>query len=178
VLCAFDLIALDGKGHAAGSQSRSVNTPWLMCCSGEWDGIPFNQYYDGDGASVFKQVFALGCKGIVSKRLGPPHRSGRTDQWLKVKNLPAPAVKHESRAMLMAARSFPGFGSVAYGRWRERARIWLGRVEADFACNAMDLGLAPFFFRLSFLSMGRRRNAKHRHAGEVLHAPRTRPPQL
>jgi ATP-dependent DNA ligase len=36
---------------------------------------------------------ALGCEGIVSKRLGSPYRSGRADCWLKVKNPNAPAVK-------------------------------------------------------------------------------------
>jgi hypothetical protein len=28
----------------------------------------------------------FGCEGIVSKRLGSPYRSGRTDHWIKVKN--------------------------------------------------------------------------------------------
>jgi hypothetical protein len=28
--------------------------------------------------------------------------------------------------------------------------VWLGRLEGDFACNAVDLGLAPFFFRLFY----------------------------
>jgi len=34
--------------------------------------------------------------GIVSKRLGSPYRSGRTDHWVKVKNLEAPAVAREA----------------------------------------------------------------------------------
>ena len=36
---------------------------------------------------------ALGCEGIVSKRLGSPYRSGRPDCWVKVKNPTAPAAK-------------------------------------------------------------------------------------
>ena len=47
-----------------------------------------------DGAIVYRQ--ALGCEGIVSKRLGSPYRSGRADCWIKVKNPAAPAVRREA----------------------------------------------------------------------------------
>ncbi len=40
---------------------------------------------------------ALGCEGIVSKRLGSTYRSGRADCWIKVKNPAAPAVKREAQ---------------------------------------------------------------------------------
>jgi hypothetical protein len=45
-----------------------------------------------DGAIVYRQACALGCEGIVSKRLGSPYRSGRADCWLKVKNPAALAL--------------------------------------------------------------------------------------
>jgi ATP-dependent DNA ligase len=38
----------------------------------------------------------FGCEGIVSKRLSSPYRSGRVDDWLKIKNPGAPAVKREA----------------------------------------------------------------------------------
>jgi hypothetical protein len=59
-------------------------------------GIVFNRHFDVEGAVVFKQACALGCEGIVSKRLGSPYRSGRADCWVKVKNSAAPAVKREA----------------------------------------------------------------------------------
>jgi ATP-dependent DNA ligase len=37
----------------------------------------------------------LGCEGIVSKR-GSRYVSGRTDNWVKVKNPTAPAVRREA----------------------------------------------------------------------------------
>jgi ATP-dependent DNA ligase len=49
-----------------------------------------------DGAIVYRQACALGCEGIVSKRLGSPYRSGRADCWLKIKNPAAPAVTREA----------------------------------------------------------------------------------
>jgi ATP-dependent DNA ligase len=36
------------------------------------------------------------CEGIVSKRLGSHYRSGRSKQWIKVKNPAAPAVRREA----------------------------------------------------------------------------------
>jgi hypothetical protein len=35
-------------------------------------------------------------EGIVSKRKGSPYRSGRSPDWLKMKNPEAPAVKREA----------------------------------------------------------------------------------
>jgi len=56
------------------------------------DGIALNEHYTGDGAIIYKHACALGCEGIVSKRLGSPYRPGRADCWIKVKNPAAPAV--------------------------------------------------------------------------------------
>jgi ATP-dependent DNA ligase len=39
---------------------------------------------------------ALGCEGIVSKRLGSIYRSGKCKDWVKFKNPAAPAVKREA----------------------------------------------------------------------------------
>jgi bifunctional non-homologous end joining protein LigD len=49
-----------------------------------------------DAATVFHHACALGCEGIVSKRLGSIYRSGRSKDWLKFKNPAAPAVKREA----------------------------------------------------------------------------------
>jgi ATP-dependent DNA ligase len=59
-------------------------------------GIVFNAHYVVDGGIVFKNACALGCEGIVSKRLGSTYRSGRSASWVKVKNPKAPAVKREA----------------------------------------------------------------------------------
>jgi ATP-dependent DNA ligase len=48
------------------------------------------------GDVVFRQACALGCEGIVSKRLGSPYRSGGSRDWLKFKNPSAPAVRREA----------------------------------------------------------------------------------
>ena len=95
VLCAFDLVELDGKDlRQEPIEERKHSLANLLYR--ERDGIIFNQHYDGDGALIFKQACTLGCEGIVSKRLGSTYRSGRVNDWLKIKNPAAPAVKREA----------------------------------------------------------------------------------
>jgi len=59
-------------------------------------GIRFNEHMEGDGPTVFAHACKMGLEGIVSKRKDSPYRSGRSADWLKMKNLDAPAVKREA----------------------------------------------------------------------------------
>jgi bifunctional non-homologous end joining protein LigD len=59
-------------------------------------GIAYNRHFDVEGSIVFHHASKLGCEGIVSKRLGSPYRSGRSADWIKVKNPATPAVKREA----------------------------------------------------------------------------------
>jgi bifunctional non-homologous end joining protein LigD len=95
VLCAFDLIELDGEVlRRAPIERRKQKLARLV--RGQRPGIVLNEHYDGDGDVVFAHACKLGCEGIVSKRLGSPYRSGRSPHRLKVKNPAAPAVKREA----------------------------------------------------------------------------------
>jgi ATP-dependent DNA ligase len=44
---------------------------------------------------VFHHACKMGLEGIVSKRKASAYRSGRSPDWLKMKNANAPAVKRE-----------------------------------------------------------------------------------
>ena len=60
-------------------------------------GLRLNEHLEHDcGVTVFQHACALGCEGIVSKRLGSRYRSGRSPDWLKFKNPAAPAVRREA----------------------------------------------------------------------------------
>jgi bifunctional non-homologous end joining protein LigD len=95
VLCAFDLIELDGEDlrrswieYRKRKLAKLVRRPEF--------GIVLNEHYEGDGEIIFKHACKLGCEGIVSKRLGSLYRSGRSPHWIKVKNPKAPAVRREA----------------------------------------------------------------------------------
>ena len=95
VLCAFDLLELDGEDlRREPIETRKSTLKSLL--RGKHAGIAFNAHFIADGAIVYRQACALGCEGIVSKRLGSPYRSGRADCWVKVKNPAAPAVTREA----------------------------------------------------------------------------------
>jgi hypothetical protein len=96
VLCAFDLIELEGKDlrrapieHRKHRLAKLIHTPR--------PGIVVNEHYEDDGEIVFTRACKLGYEGIVSKRLGSPYRSGRPPHWLKIKNPKAPAVSARPR---------------------------------------------------------------------------------
>ena len=54
---------------------------------------------DADGAVVFRQACVMGLEGIVAKRLDSRYHSGRSREWIKIKNQAHPAIE---RAMLIA----------------------------------------------------------------------------
>ena len=58
-------------------------------------GIRFNEHIEGDGPTFFAHACKLGLEGIVSKRKDSAYRSGRSPDWLKMKNADAPAVKRQ-----------------------------------------------------------------------------------
>ena len=92
VHCAFDLLELDGKDpRREPIEARKQALANLL--RGAHSSITLNEHYDDDGAIIYKHACALGCEGIVSKRLGSPYRSGRADCWIKIKNPNAPAVR-------------------------------------------------------------------------------------
>lgn len=95
VLCAFDLIEVDGHDlRREPIEHRKRMLPKVI--RGPHPGVALNEHYEGDGETVFEHACKLGCEGIVSKRLGSSYESGRSPHWVKVKNPAAPAVRREA----------------------------------------------------------------------------------
>jgi ATP-dependent DNA ligase len=60
-------------------------------------GLVLNEHLEhADGEVVSRHACKLGLEGIVSKRLGSRYRSGRSPDWLKMKNPAAPVVRREA----------------------------------------------------------------------------------
>ena len=63
VLCAFDLIELDGEDlRREPIETRKSTLRSLL--RGKHAGIAFNSHFIADGAIVYRQACALGCEGI------------------------------------------------------------------------------------------------------------------
>ena len=95
VHCAFDLLELDGEDLRSTPIEARKRTLESLLRHAHFS-IVFNRHFEADGATIYREACALGCEGIVSKRVGSPYRSGRSPHWVKVKNPKAPAVKREA----------------------------------------------------------------------------------
>jgi bifunctional non-homologous end joining protein LigD len=94
-LYAFDLIELNGDDLRPDPlETRKVTLEKMLAKAGP--GIRFNEHMEGDGEAVFRHACKLGLEGIVSKRKDSAYRSGRSPDWLKMKNANAPALKREA----------------------------------------------------------------------------------
>jgi bifunctional non-homologous end joining protein LigD len=95
-LFAFDLIELDGRGmRHEPLEVRKATLASMLRKAGP--GLQFNDHLEHeDGDVVFRHACKMGLEGIVSKRLGSRYQSGRSPDWLKMKNPAAQAVKREA----------------------------------------------------------------------------------
>jgi bifunctional non-homologous end joining protein LigD len=94
-LYAFDLIELNGDDLRRDPlEGRKATLEMIL--SKVAAGIRFNEHMQGDGETLFRHACKLGLEGIVSKRKESSYRSGRSPDWLKMKNADAPAVKREA----------------------------------------------------------------------------------
>jgi bifunctional non-homologous end joining protein LigD len=94
-LYAFDLIELNGDDLRRDPlEVRKATLASIVTKASP--GIRFNEHMEGDGSTVFAHACKLGLEGVVSKRKDSAYRSGRSADWLKVKNPDAPAVTREA----------------------------------------------------------------------------------
>jgi bifunctional non-homologous end joining protein LigD len=93
-LYAFDLIELNGDDLRR--DPLQVRKATLASIVGKArSGLRFNEHIEGDGPTVFAHACQMGLEGIVSKRKDSMYRSGRSPDWLKMKNPNALAVTRE-----------------------------------------------------------------------------------
>jgi bifunctional non-homologous end joining protein LigD len=91
-LYAFDLLEINGTDLRRDSWEvrRATLTSLLRKAQ---DGIRLSEHLaTTDGNTIFRHACAMGLEGIVAKRCDRPYRSGRSPDWVKVKNPDAPAA--------------------------------------------------------------------------------------
>jgi bifunctional non-homologous end joining protein LigD len=94
-LYAFDLMELNGDDLRRDPlEVRKATLASVLAKPGP--GIRFNEHIEGDGPTVFAHACKMGLEGIVSKRKDSMYRSGRSPEWLKMKNPACAAVKREA----------------------------------------------------------------------------------
>jgi ATP-dependent DNA ligase len=95
-LYAFDVIEVNGddlRGDAL-EVRKAMLASLLRRAS---PGLRLNEHLEHeDGETVFRHACKMGLEGIVSKRRDSPYRSGRSPDWLKMKNPACEAVRREA----------------------------------------------------------------------------------
>jgi bifunctional non-homologous end joining protein LigD len=86
VFYAFDLMHLDGfDTRAASLLERKKGLQSVLSDPAEPPSrILYSEHFK-DGADLYGRAMGMGLEGIVSKKWDAPYRSGRTEQWIKVK---------------------------------------------------------------------------------------------
>src|SRR5437868_2363830 len=94
-LYAFDMLARDGDDMRGLPLSmRKTNLARLL--ARRPDGIFVAPFEQGEiGPDLFRAACNMGLEGLVSKRRDRPYRSGRSPDWIKVKNRTHPAMERE-----------------------------------------------------------------------------------
>jgi bifunctional non-homologous end joining protein LigD len=91
-LYAFDLLEINGTDLRRDAwHVRRATLASLLRKAG--DGIRLSEHIEGaDSTAIFGHACSMGLEGIVAKRRDRPYRSGRSPDWIKVKNPDAPAA--------------------------------------------------------------------------------------
>jgi len=147
-LYAFDLIELNGDDLRRDPlEVRKATLASIVAKASP--GIRLNEHMEGDGPTVFAHACKLGLEGIVSKRKDSAYRSGRSPDWLKMKNPDASAVKREEEE---------DWGKGPLIRWgekigrpKEKGGPRLGSLDkgtvmsgGSMTANHVERGIAPF----------------------------------
>jgi ATP-dependent DNA ligase len=97
-LYAFDILALDGEDlRALPLSMRKTNLARLLARRPE--GIFVAPFEAGEiGPDLFRAACDMGLEGLVSKRRDQPYQSGRSKDWVKVKNRSHPSLNRVMEA--------------------------------------------------------------------------------
>src|SRR4051794_10690711 len=95
ILYAFDMIELDGADLRREPLVRRKER-LARALRKAPVGLQFSEHMEGDAAVIFTHACRLGLEGIVSKRRESHYRSGRSPDWIKLKNPECEAVRREA----------------------------------------------------------------------------------
>ena len=83
---AFDLLYLDGKDlRGAPLEERKERLAKLIPSDRRTGALRFSEHLESDGEAMVRSACRLGLEGVISKRRDFPYRSGRNEDWLKIK---------------------------------------------------------------------------------------------
>jgi bifunctional non-homologous end joining protein LigD len=93
--------------------------------------IRYSDHLETDSASLLQHACAIRVEGIVSKRKDSPYRSGRTENWIKVK-----CNKSDSYPVIAFVEKLGAkprrIASLYLGRWNDDRLLYAGKAQTGF----------------------------------------------
>lgn len=129
VFFAFDLLYFDG--HDLTRTELSVRRHLLEdFLDGTVGAVQLSEEAHGDGAALLANACSMGLEGIIAKHRDKPYRSGRTDDWIKIK-----CVQSESFMIVgyeQSASARGGIGSLLLAARKGDDWVSIGAVGTGF----------------------------------------------
>ncbi len=149
----FDLLYLDGRDLTGLRLIERKGELQRLLPANNGGPIRYVEHFDGDGRVIFERARKLNFEGIISKLRDAPYRSGRTDNFVKVKAhdeqefvvagfTPSAAMPnavgaltvafHENGELCYAGRVGTGYShDMARDLWKQLEKLRVDRPSVD-----------------------------------------------
>ncbi|MFC5067554.1 DNA ligase D [Flaviflagellibacter deserti] len=127
---AFDLLHLDGRDLTPLSLVERKETLAGLIAGAPHDKLRYSEHIESDGEAMIRHACRLGLEGIICKRADAPYRSGRGDQWLKVKC--TQRSEFVIAGYVPSTASAKAIGSLVMGYYDKGKLIHIGRVGTGY----------------------------------------------
>jgi bifunctional non-homologous end joining protein LigD len=136
VFYAFDLLFLDGRDlRPLPLEERKRLLSGLVPPEGI---LRFSEHLVEDGSAMVRNACRLGLEGVVSKRRDRAYRSGRTDDWVKIKC--TERQEFVIAGFVPSTATKKAIGSLVLGFYEGGRLIYAGRTGTGFTADlARDL---------------------------------------
>jgi bifunctional non-homologous end joining protein LigD len=128
IFFAFDLLFAEGLDlRRLPLSERKARLKTLLEARKRSRNIRYVEHFEADGEAVMESAQKLSLEGIVSKKLGAPYHSGRTESWTKAK------ARAGQEVVLGGWKTTSGkFRSLMAGVYRDGHLAFVGMVGTGF----------------------------------------------
>ena len=132
----FDLLSLDGEDwRFRPLAARKARLKKLLGTLETTASVQYSEVFEGDGGVLLKAACAHGLEGIMAKRVDSPYRSGRHDDWLKIK------CSHTQELVVIgfsASERRRAFASLLMAVQEPQGLRYAGRVGSGFSQSVLE----------------------------------------
>jgi bifunctional non-homologous end joining protein LigD len=128
VYYAFDLLHLDGFDTRAAPllKRKRVLQSFLGEAAAASPLVIYSGHFE-DGADLYARARGMELEGVISKWTDAPYRSGRTEDWIKVK-----CWKRNRYVVVGFVPAAGGISALRLGRREGRELLYAGKVGTGF----------------------------------------------